>query len=120
MGLFPVGGLEALTCGESENAAVLELGHELALENEQDMTFAAPMIGPVIPGAFDQPDSDVAELSCPPKCVARLARDSESARRRTNPSCRSGCLTSSRMILRSNNVTRSNMQEIGSPVQFLE
>src|SRR5215213_7491913 len=52
---------------EDDDAAVLQLGVDLALEAEHDVSLLAPMIGDVAGRVLDHPDADFAELLRPPE-----------------------------------------------------
>jgi hypothetical protein len=71
--LGAIGDLVAGPRGQRDLAAAAELGFEDTLEHVEDMTFRAPMIGPVAGGIFDHPHADVAELPGAPARDAALA-----------------------------------------------
>src|SRR5829696_6732505 len=52
---------------EDDDAAVLQLGVDLALEAEHDVSLLAPVIGDVAGRVLDHPDADFAELLRPPE-----------------------------------------------------
>ena len=72
MRLRVVGYLVAGASCENEFPAVGKLGMKLALQTEQDMTFCTPMIGKVARAVFHQAHTDIIEMLCTPKRLARL------------------------------------------------
>src|SRR6185436_2194488 len=57
-----VGNLIAHAGRELERAPVLQVGDEFAVDAEDDVTLAAPVIGDVARRIVDEPHADVAEL----------------------------------------------------------
>ena len=72
MRLGIIGHLVAHSRPQCERAAVLQLGYQLALGAQQDVSFQAPVIGQVTRGVFDTADADVTELLSSPERGAAL------------------------------------------------
>ena len=67
-----VGDLVAGPRREEKFSAIGQLGMELTLQAEQDMSFCTPMIGKVAGTIFDEADTDILKLLCAPECHACL------------------------------------------------
>ena len=72
MRLGVVGNLVAHSRPQCECAAILQLGDQLAVGAQQDVTLQAPVIGQVTRRVLDAADTDVTELLSSPECGAAL------------------------------------------------
>ncbi len=68
-----VGDLVAHSGPECEAASAGEFGFELAFEAKENMALGTPVVGEVASRVLDHPDSDRAEVSCPPKSESGFA-----------------------------------------------
>ncbi len=66
MGFGAIGHLVAHTRFEDEGATIVKLGVQFPFEAEQDVSFAAPVIGLIAGTVFHHPDPEIAEVAGSP------------------------------------------------------